>query len=254
MKKSTLLMLLCATIFLIASCTSDEEEQAEKLNTNSLTLKAGQSSKLIYDGSCIWQSQEPLIADVDNDGNVYAKRVGETVILANDESCNVRVTPNYNTYIEPCMQWGVSMAYIEDYMKDFKSHGQVDNILAFEDALREIAYIYSFESNMLQQSIIVAKLSKAYEIADFLLERYLAVDVDMDNYAAAFLSIDKKNAVFLIFIEELITVVYMPYDSSSNNINTAIATTASKLLYNKQTAENAVAISMLKKVEAQMEL
>lgn len=247
-------MLLCATIFSIASCTSDKEGHAEKLNTNSLILKAGQNSKLIYDGSCIWQSQEPLIAEVDNDGNVYAKRVGETVIWANDESCNVCVTPNYNTYIEPCMQWGVSMAYIEDYMKDFESHGQVDNKLAFEDMLKEIAYIYSFESNMLQQSIIVAKLSKAYEIAEFLLERYLAVEVDMDNYAAAFLSIDKKNAVFLLFIEGLITVVYMPFDSSSNNVNTAIATTASKLSGNEPTAENTVAISLLKKVEAQMAL
>lgn len=248
MQKLTLLMLLSATMFSLVACTSNEEH-AKKLNTNNLTLKAGQSSKLIYDGSCTWRSQEPLIAEVDNNGNVYAKLVGATLVWANDESCNVTVTPNFNTYIEPCTEWGVSMAYIEDIMKDFESHGQVENTLSFEDIQREIAYIYSFESNMLQQSIIIAKLSKADEITDFLLERYLAVEVDMDNYIAAFISIDKKNAVFLMFVDGLTTVVYIPCDSSFQSMGINTKTITSKSVANMNKENITEVISLLRKIE-----
>lgn len=104
MKKLTLLMLLSATMFSFMACTSNKGEHTKKLNINNLTLKAGQGARLIYDGSCTWHSEEPLIAKVDNSGNVNAKLIGETIIWANDESCDVTVTPNFNTYVGPVVK------------------------------------------------------------------------------------------------------------------------------------------------------
>ncbi len=65
-----LALLGVAFISSFMACLSDEDYK----------LKLVQSVNLFTDGGCALKSEEPLIAEVDNDGNVTANIVSETAI------------------------------------------------------------------------------------------------------------------------------------------------------------------------------
>ena len=212
-------MLLCATMVLSFSACSDDDEEKQKLSQKELSLTAGESVKLSYNGeNCTWSSEQPLIAEVDNSGNVTANRVGETVIYANDETCNVTVIPKYNTYMEPYMEWGASKSVVRSYMSGYTLGVEEDNILGYIDDEQEFVYFYQFENNSLTGSGIVANiLSHGTEITNFLLERYVVVSVDEEDNMAILLSIDAQIGIGVLLDASsgLIWVMYMPFDSSS---------------------------------------
>lgn len=70
-------------------------------------------------GECTWSSDQPLIAEVDNNGNVTANRVGITNIKANGDICKVTVNPNYTTYEEPYLKFGASMNEVKNAMSGY---------------------------------------------------------------------------------------------------------------------------------------
>lgn len=226
------LMLLCAVVGLSFTACSDDENGERKLNQTELSLIAGQSAKLIYDGNCTWSSDEPLIAEVDNSGNVIANRVGETAIWANDESCKVKVTPQYNTYMEPYMEWGASESEVTNFMNGYENLGKNGNTLGFADLDNEIVYMYTFENNSLSSSAIGASfISKGEEITNFLLERYVPIDVDESSYLAIMISIDKKIGVAVSFNASsgLMMVLYMPINDNSTNTKSIMSELSKQL-------------------------
>lgn len=205
-------LLLAFISLFIVSCSSDEK----KLNLNQLSLTAGQSSKLIYDGICTWSSDEPLIAEVDETGNVTANRVGETTIRANDETCLVKVNPQFHTYMEPCMNWGASEYEISNYMKGYQNLGKDDNTLSFSDYNNEFVYMYILENNSLSSSVIGTSFMKnGEEVIDFLMERYVPVEVDEASYTVIMVSIDKETVIGITFnaISGIMMVLYTPYSN-----------------------------------------
>ncbi|HJG89514.1 Ig-like domain-containing protein [Barnesiella viscericola] len=231
------LMLICAVMSLSFTACSDDEDATQYLSQNELSLIAGQSAKLTYNGDCTWESDEPLIAEVDNNGNVTANRVGETTIWANNESCKVKVSPKYNTYMEPCINWGASESEVTNFMNGYENLGKNGNTLGFGDMDNEIVYMYMFENNSLTASVIGANfISKGEEITDFLLERYVVVSVDNSDYTYYMTSIDKKIAVAVSFNASsgLMMVIYMPFDVNSANTKTIIS------VLNKQIIQNNV--------------
>lgn len=226
------LMLLCAVVGLSFTSCSDDNNGERKLSQTELSLIAGQSAKLIYDGNCTWSSDEPLIAEVDNSGNVIANRVGETTIWANDESCKVKVTPQYNTYMEPYMEWGASESEVTNFMNGYQNLGKNGNALGFADLDNEIVYMYTFENNSLSSSAIGASfISKGEEITHFLLERYVPIDVDESSYLAIMISIDKKIGVAVSFNASsgLMMVLYMPINDNSTNTKSIMSELSKRL-------------------------
>lgn len=225
MKKLTYLgLLLCtATGLSFTSCSKDND--SHKLNQTELALTAGESFKLEYNGDCTWESEEPLIAEVDNIGNVTANRVGETTIWANQESCKVKVSPKYNTYMEPYTDWGASESDVINYMAGYTyTVSSSSNTMYFEDTDNDIVYMYLFENKALSSSAIMANIiSKGEEIIDFLLERYVVVYANGSDYTVFMCSIDRKIAigVSLNAISGVILVGYMPYDPTSANTKSA---------------------------------
>lgn len=220
MKKVFNLMLLCATMMCAFSSCSDDENAGSRLNQDELTLTAGQSAKLIYDGEdCSWESEEPLIAEVDNEGNVLANRVGVTNIYANDDVCRVTVLPQYNTYMGPCMDWGASKSSVESFMEGFDLLTETEEVLYYIDATEEFEYFYNFENNALSSSMVLTNiLSNGDEVVDFLLERYVVIDVNEAEYSATMISVDAKLIVGLLLNAQpgLMAIIYMPYDATKN--------------------------------------
>ena len=246
--KKLSLMLLCAAMSLLFAACSEDEDDAPKLNRNELSLMAGQSAKLTYEGDCTWESDEPLIAEVDDDGNVTANRVGETTIWANDETCKVKVNPKYNTYMEPCMDWGASESEVANFMNGYENLGKDGNILSFADMANEIVYMYLFEDNSLKTSAIGANfMSKGEEITDFLLERYVVVDVDESSYTATMISIDKKiGVVFSINASSgLMLVMYVPVESNSTITRSAIPGLNQQIIQNNVIGQPSIDMDML---------
>lgn len=210
-------LLLSAMSLLFISCSDNED----KLSQKTLYLISGQSTKLIYDGDCTWKSDEPMIAEVDDFGKVTANRVGKTTIWANDESCEVEVTPRYKTYMEPCMDWGASESEVTDFMNGYRNLGENGNTLGFSDQDNEIVYMYVFENNSLSSSAIGAKfLSKGEEITNFLLERYVPISIDDSSYIVYMTNIDKTIGVVVSINASsgLMMVLYTPF--SNDNIDT----------------------------------
>lgn len=232
------LMLLCTVMSLsFTACSDDDDDYTKKLSQNELSLIAGQSVKLMYNGDCAWKSDEPLIAEVDNGGNVTANRVGETTIWANNESCKVKVTPKYDTYIEPLVDWGASENEVTSFMAGFDYLGKEDNMIGFYDDMRGIGYLYMFTNNSLTASAITANvISKGDEVVDFLLERYVTVNVDENSNTVVMASIDGKMGVGVKLNagNGLMMVIYAPFNANSVNTKTII----SRL--NKQMAQNSV--------------
>ena len=95
------LMLIVSSIFLF-SCKEDDNFTDGKLKKTNLTLNVGESSQLEYTGmDCTFQSGNPLIASVTNDGMVTGVHVGKTNIRANWSSCEVEVKSKNNFYVDP---------------------------------------------------------------------------------------------------------------------------------------------------------
>lgn len=240
------LMLLCAVMSLSFTACSDGEDDTQYLSQNELSLMAGQSAKLIYNGNCTWESDEPLIAEVDNNGNVTANRVGETTIWANNESCKVKVSPKYNTYMEPCIDWGASESEVTNFMNGYENLGKNGNTLGFGDLENEIVYMYIFENNSLSTSAIGANfMSKGEEITNFLLERYVPVDVDESSYTAYMISIDKKIAIATSINTSngLMMVLYMPF--SGDNTKSIKSKLDKQIMQNNVIRQTTVDINIL---------
>lgn len=226
------LMLLSVALSLSFMACSSDEDDGRKLNQSELSLIAGQSVKLVYDGGCTWKSEEPLIAEVDNNGNVTANRVGETIIWANDEKCKIRVSPKYNTYMEPCIKWNASESEVIDFMKGYQYLGKNDNTLSFIDDDKNFAYVYIFKNNLLSSSAIATNiLSYGEEVSNFLLERYVVVNVDKTNNICYLASIDMTIAVLVYFESNdgLMTVIYLPFNVDSVDVISKISDLKSRI-------------------------
>ncbi|WP_294177704.1 Ig-like domain-containing protein [Coprobacter sp.] len=226
MKQSFIVMLLLAvTGFAFVSCDKDDDDEpdSKKLNLNEITLEAGQTTKLIYNGDCSWSSDQPLIASVDEEGNVTAERVGETYIKANNETCKVTVTPKYHTYIEPLTIWGCNQSLVKDFMSVLTPLGytltkETSTTLTYFSSINKVEmYSYIFENGKLETSGIAAPiLTAGSDITDFLLERYVVLYVDREENMFYLTSIDKLMAIVVGFNGNSIVVAYINRDSNSN--------------------------------------
>ena len=241
------LMLLCVTSGLFfTSCSDDDENDMNRLSQNELFLMAGQSAKLIYNGDCTWKSNDPLIAEVDDNGNVTANRIGETMIWANDEFCKVIVTPKYNTYMEPCMEWGTSKSIVKSFMNGFEFVGEDDNSIGYIDYNHNFGYMYMFENNSLYASIVMTNiLSYGEEVTDFLLERY--VTVSMDNNLILMSSIDGKMAVGIMFESSIMMVAYMPFNTDRTNTESIMSKLSKQIIQNNVIEQESIDIDILNK-------
>ena len=179
MKQSLFMwMLIIASAFSLSSCSSDDDDSG--LSQKEIILKVGQSMTLSYGGGeCTWSSDQPLIAEVDNNGNVTANRVGITNIKANGDICKVTVNPNYTTYEEPYLKFGASMNEVKNAMSGYTLSSKTDaNNLVYIGKNVIDYYDYMFKNNGLYAVILATDIFKGAETSKFLAERYIVVSID----------------------------------------------------------------------------
>lgn len=214
MKKLILLTLLILPLA-FASCGSDDEP-----NYSNQTLAVG-SVYSIPGRSTGWTSDNELIASVSTNG-VTAKHVGETNIRNGSKSFKVTVTGKYNTFKEPCLQFGASMTQVKNFMSGYTLNKELTDALLYDGKFPVMYYMYTFKNTRMYLSSAIIKSSSVdtEEMVDFLNERYVFVTKDESKYYFAFISPDMKTMVILqldtMDYQVVYEIIYAEYTGSSS--------------------------------------
>lgn len=223
MKK--IITILIATAAIASGCSSASKKLT--LNTYKIFLNAEETYQLeASEETVLWAAKDSFVAEVSKSGLVTGNHIGKTnIIVSNDDkatSCDVVVTPKYNTYKEPITDWGVTPDYVRknETRKFWKEINDDYYGLAYKgenDAVYFIAYM--FENDKLICSGVVVRLSYALEASYFLLERYLPSAMDSNNYTFYFLDnfVDKAK---MLIVESLnddnAMILYQEYTRSKS--------------------------------------
>ena len=203
MKKLLLLTLLILPLA-FASCGSDDEP-----NYKDQTLVVG-SVYSIPGGSTGWTSDNELIASVSTAG-VKAEHVGETYIRNGNKSFKVTVTPRFNTYEIPCLQFGASSSTVKSFMSGYTMISETDEILLYtgKHPVSFVAYLFTNSALTLSSVIIPITSVDINELVSFLAERYVYVTKD-----------EEENVIILHFesmnSEEVYFIGYAKYTDPSS--------------------------------------
>lgn len=194
MKMKNLLTIAAIATLLLAfpSCKKDNNQG---LNKDKIDMLPGETYRLTYDaGECVWSSQQPLIASVE-DGLVTAHLVGNTTIYANEATCSVTVEPRYNTFREPLYGSDVTVKDVEKYMSDYTLLGESDaeeGIYCYISKDESSIYAYSFNGPVLEFSYVLLLDVNLDDIILFLEERYVPLDEELTG---AYLTVDQQTMV-----------------------------------------------------------
>lgn len=224
MKKVFLPMLLFAAMFAFTACGDDDEPDKPKLLKNSYSIY--HEDIQIIEGTnlsdVVWESENEFVATVSN-GVITGQYVGKTEVRSAEKlSFSVEVKPKYYTYEEPSMEWGASKASIKSKYGTPKS--EITDALLYQTSNSNVPFMmFVFENDKLTSSAVVANLTIATRLVDFLTERYVVVAVDVDNYSATLTHCYGKRSDpqidYLVGMEYSssisgILVVYLPYTES----------------------------------------
>lgn len=220
------LQLILAAFLCVTSCSKDDDGEPipATLDKTSISLYVDETSTLTYSGeNCNWSSDNTLVATVEN-GIVTAKHVGTTTIHANNLSCIVSVKPKYTMYDEPYMNWGANIAEVKKKMSGYTLASEKDDMLVYLGKGKVNAYLYRFDNNALQQSVMQITLLNSINLTDFLLERYWPVDLSENggSLKAYMGSVDLKTYVLCNVRTDGVLVMYVDSKSLKTSSNTEL--------------------------------
>ncbi len=221
--KKILSLFTILSCFILASCGGDDDEPDYKYQDVSLNCKA--TYTIPNAGDVVWTSSNEYIASVA--GNVVtAERVGEAVISSNKGSFKVTVNATSHVFNEPCIQWGASKSTVKSFMKNVSPSEETSTSLTYKGTGAQVVTTYSFESNGLKSSGV--GLDGDYINSDalvtYMLERYIPIKVDEEDYSFYFCTPDKKTGILMSLRVSgrtiIYLIVYVPLnDSKSRSID-----------------------------------
>jgi len=198
MNKTAIIPLILLVSLLIFSCgKEDPQDQNITLSQTTIDIDYEETFRLdatfIRDGyspsGFIWESANPNIASVRNDGTVTGIRAGTTVVtvLTADRlfsaECIVTVNPTNFLYLEPLFDFGQNKAFIRaNETRTFLDENE--NVLLFEGENPNIfGVLYAFEDNFYELSVAFLDISEddIMILVDFLNQRYTLLGSD-DEY------------------------------------------------------------------------
>ena len=219
--RAFLFVLLCTLISSTFTACGDDEPE---IKFNDITLNCGRTYTIPNGNNIMWTSSNEYIASVS--GNIVkAERVGEATISSNKGSFKVKVNGSLTSvYPIPCLEWGASKSTVKNFMKGYSLDEEESTSLTYIGTGSHLFTIYTFESGILSGSAVAlnGNYIDAENLADYMLERYVPVSVDEDNYSFYFVTPDNKTMLGL-FLEVysgniVYTIVYLPRDSKSRSL------------------------------------
>lgn len=220
--RAFLFVLFCTLISSTFTACSDDDEPEIKFND--IALNCGRTYTIPNGNDIMWTSSNEYIASVS--GNIVkAERVGEATISSNKGSFKVKVNGSLaSVYPIPCLEWGASKSTVKNFMKGFSLDEEESTSLTYTGTGSHLLTTYTFESGLLSVSGVAlnGNYIDAENLVDYMLERYVPVSVDEDNYSFYFVTPDNKTMLGL-FLEVysgniIYVIVYMPRDSKSRSL------------------------------------
>ena len=194
MKTKIFTSFVLVSTLLFSSCSKDEDQSIQLQNQSPIVLKYEQMATIdaVSTEPISYNSENEFHAKVSSNGVITAEHVGKTKInLTNgfdSKSIQVTVEPKYNLYETPNIEWGTTKSKIKT------QYGTPDNEDA--DGFGYLNYsssapiaMFLFNSNdQLESCAIMVKMVYASTLTNFLLERYLPINVDTKDYTATFIN------------------------------------------------------------------
>ncbi len=227
MKTKIYLTTLLSVTVLSISCSKTEDQSIQIKTQSPITLNSKQSERIEATSvsKIVFTTENEFNATVSDLGVVTANCVGETIInLTNGHesaSINVVVEPRYNLYPTPNNKWGATKNEVKSMYGTPSSETASGFSYANYSAAAPILLFLFDDSGSLYSSAVLVKASYISNLADFLLERYVPISVDSDNYTAAFvdgLTVENiKTGVFLsVYNISYVMVLYVDAKSASS--------------------------------------
>lgn len=183
------MLLLAATATLLPSC-SDDKDKPDNATLSKTSYTMHQAEKQSIEGNNIsdiaWDSENEFVATV-KDGVITGTFVGKTNVKSSTGNLtfSVEVTPKYNLYEEPCMDWGISKDELTS--KQGTPYSETEDILFYTTSSNDVPVtFYMFKNNKLYCSGALGKASVAESLLQFLGERYVPIEIDSDDLSATF--------------------------------------------------------------------
>lgn len=219
----------CLLPMFFTGCSDDDkkEDEALTLSTTQISFHADDSEQIVANKEVKWHSESDFVAEVEADGFVVGKHVGETLITAvtkNGEKsdCEVEVLPVYNTYKEPVCDFGASKATIKS-KESRKIFSEKTTTLSYRGEKTGVeGVIYLFENNKLIAAAVAVSFSKTKEVTKFLLERYQLLAEDKENFY--FINNDIKKVdmgVVLSIQDNYLLIMYDPYEDTTKAVDSS---------------------------------
>lgn len=217
MKKIFSVMLLAASFVCLTACSGDDEEVRPNIPAGR-DMKVGETYNLGYKAQ--WESSNKYAATVNNEGIVSAVRKGIARIYSRQENlwCVVSVTPSYTLYNEPIMQWGIS----KNSLKSQKGTPDQESseVLTYKTGNSVVPIeMYQYKNNELTSSAVAVKTTYTEEMVEHLIQRYVPVELDIENNHAYFVSPTPSGEIEMYVLNQLYNTSYwlVMYAKSSSS-------------------------------------
>ncbi|WP_372934830.1 Ig-like domain-containing protein [Mariniphaga sediminis] len=167
-----------------------------------------------------WSSDDSNIAEIDQNGNVEAIKVGETQVTVQTEngkfqaSCNVIIEPISNLYEQPITEWGKSFNYVLENEKRTYIV-ETESAILYEGENSKVENVmYMFDYSGLNSVIVILKETEAVldEASVYLEERFDLLTVldsgiayKVNNDVVAVLGYDNGLGLFVLYMENTLT-------------------------------------------------
>lgn len=219
MKKFFSMMLIMASVVFVFSSCSEEKEEVGPDIPSTINLKVGEYYNLKH--TAAWESSKTFVATVDGAGVITAKRAGKAEISAYNLSkkCYVNVVASYTLYDEPVTKWGISKSELK------RLKGTPDNdtgtVYGYNcNSSYAPMEAYMFENNKLTSSAKLVKTTYTDQLVDHLMQRYMPLTVDTENYNIYFIDEETPNKANTVVGASLYKtsywmVVYIPNPSNT---------------------------------------
>lgn len=244
-------MMLLAAILVFSACSSDDE--TDKVTLSKTNYVMYHDDRNAIEGTNVenttWSSDNEYVATIENN-TIVGQYVGKTVVKSANkkQSFSVEVKPKYHTYEEPCLDWGATKS---DIIAKYGSPlAETEDVIGYKTSNPNAPLMmFTFKNGKLSASAVTCKISVAYQLTDFLMERYLPIDVDASNYSATLVHcVGKKDNHQIDYIVGMqynssmggINVIYIPNDSKTRTAEKITADFLSNLLKDYQEKIDAI--------------
>jgi hypothetical protein len=215
-------MLLCVSTLGFLSCQS--EEKGPNLIKTNYTLYSDATTQIEGSGlsDVVWDSDNEFVATAEDD-ELTSFLVGSATIKSGGSTMLVTVKPRYTLYTEPYMLWGYTKSQIIAKCGTPKS--ETDDALLYETGNSYVPYaLYLFENSRLTSCGVVAQVSVASNLVDFLGERYIFLSLEgtTATFAHCYGKVSDPNVDYggqLGYSSSIggFAVVYVPSSSNKNS-------------------------------------